>query len=410
MLNLIKKIWNLPQPIWIVIGLAGGVIAGATIGKPMLDLAIVGKLWVNAILLIVGPLVFCSVATGVMSLSHSNRSVGKLAGKAGIIYIASMAIGVAIAISIALVFNVGAGLPITELLKHSTHPQVIQHITSDNQVIHLLKSIIPRSAVQAFAKNNLLGIIFFAVLFGFCANLIGRKAKATRLVIQSFGTVFIQIMQIVMKFAPIGVFVILGGTIAETGIDTVQQFASVLLIIFSSFLVIFIVATMLVSIICRVNPLQFLRNLYPVILTAVSTSSSLATLPVNLRTAERRMGVDHKVSGFFMSVAATISLTGLCSWLSICAIAALHATGHSITVLDLTKILTICILGAISASGTPGAGIFTLALVWQSLSLPPELLGIFIGLDRCGIDQLSTVTNTSIDASGAVILGHSEGL
>ena len=398
-----SKRFGLPRlQMWhqILIAMLLGLAVGHFLGEPAKMLQPLGDIFMSLIRMCVVPVVFVSVVYGITSLTDL-AAMRRIAWKSIAIYMVSMAVMVVLAMSAASVFNVGVGFGLTvDAGAAAAEPTSLKDS---------LLSAIPSNPFKAFAEGALLPTIVFAVLFGLAVNLTGQKAAPVRGFFDSMSAVVFKLINMVLKFAPIGVFGLIAYVTADHGFSVLGhlgKLVGVAYVVMAFFLVVFCALLLMLF---RLNPLPFLRKAIPVQLFAYSSASSAATLPLNLETTQQRMGVDSRVASFVLPLGSTINMSGLSVYLGTVAIFASNAYGIELSLMQMVTIALTTTLTSIGAAGVPGAALVVMSLVLSSVGLPLEVIAVVAAIDRL-LDMGCTSVNVTGDTVTAVVVAKSEGV
>jgi len=356
--------------------------------------------------------VFVSIVCGVIAISDPIK-MGRVAIKSFTLYISTMAIGTVIALFMSLVvFNPGSGLSLN-LSGLSGSKNFLSSMgsigSSDMKLIDLFVSLIPANIITAFAEGNLLQIITFSIMVGVAINLIGEPAKPVARLFDSSSLVIFKVLNIIMSFAPIGVFALMALVVGTQGTDMlIALLGLIALIYFCMFIVIGGVYTAALAFIARLSPIPFFKKMFEVQLLAFSTTSSVATLPLNLKIAEKKLGINKSIANFVLPLGSTVNMNGLSTYMGIIAVFAANLYGIQLSFLDILTIIITSTLAAIGSAGVPAAGIVVLPMVLSSVGIPLDVIGLMVAINRV-VDMISTTTNITGDTLTAVLVAKSEG-
>jgi Na+/H+-dicarboxylate symporter len=359
-----------------------------------------GKIFVISLKLLVVPLVFVSLACGSSNLGESSRMIG-IGGKTIVLYLFTTAIAITLALTLARIVDPGLGFNLTTQAHYVPPPT-----PSLKQVII---DIFPANPIDAMAKGNMLQVIVFAILVGVAMSKCGEPGQRVREMLDSWNEVIMRLVMMLMAVAPIGVFCLLISLFAGMGftaiIDLVKYFLTVLGVLVLHFILTY---GTLIRVLGRLNPVTFLRRVTPVLAYAFSTSSSNATLPVTLETAEHRLGVKNEVASFTIPLGATINMDGTAIMQGVATVFIAQAFNVEITPVGYLMVILTATLASIGTAGVPGVGLIMLAMVLQQVGLPVEGIGLIIGVDRL-LDMTRTAVNVTGDMVVSTIVARSEG-
>jgi len=361
---------------------------------------VVGRIFVASLKLLVVPLVLVSLICGSSALGDSAR-MGPIAGKTIGFYLFTTGLAVSIALLVASAIGPGQGL---SLVTDTEFTAKAAPALKD-----VIVNIFPTNPVKAMAEANMLQIIVFALLFGYAMSHAGEPGQRLAGFFRDAEAVVMRMVAILMEFAPYGVFALLARLFSNMGLGAVLDLAGYFftlagLLVFRGF----VVYPTLLRLFGGVSPASLIQKMRPVWAFAFSTSSSGATIPVTLRTVEKRLGVHNSVAGFTVPLGATINMDGTAIMQGVATIFIAQVYGVDLSAGALFGVVLTAILASIGTAGVPGVGLITLALVLEQAGLPVEGIALIIGVDRL-LDMLRTVINVTGDAVASVVVAKSEG-
>jgi len=383
----------------IIIGLMAGVVVGALMGPDAEMLKPIGTLFIHAIKMLIVPLVFCSLVVGVTSMKDTSK-MGRVGLKATVLYLGTTAIAIMVGMVLATIFVPGEGLNMVanEAAVVNDAPPLIQ----------TLLNLVPKNPVGALASGNILQIIVFALGLGIALNLSGEKAEPVIKVFEGFAEGMYKLTEIVMKFAPYGVFGLMAWIAGKYGLDLLLPLAKVIAVMYLGALIqVGLVYTGMVSTFARLSPIQYLKGLVNPAVVAFTTTSSSGTLPATIKASREKHGVSTGISSFVLPMGATINMDGTAIYQGVTALFIAQAFGIELAMGDYLVIMLTATLASIGSAGVPGAGLIMLSLVLTSVGLPLEGVAIIAGIDRI-LDMARTTTNVCGDMMVTLLVGKSE--
>jgi Na+/H+-dicarboxylate symporter len=389
------------MPLWqqILIGLALGVLTGVLFKADALVLAPIGALFLNAIKMLIVPLVFVSLVAGITAMSDSAK-LGRISVKTIAIYLVTTAFAVSIGLLFGALFTPGEGMNMVA--------SGAQEAKQAPSLVQILVGLVPSNPVAAFAEGNILQIIVFAIALGVSMNLIGEKAAPAVKLFDSLAEVFYKLTDLVMRCAPIGVFALIAGVVASHGIEVLLPLAGVIGVIYlASITHMLLIYGGLLAVLARLSPLRFFKGAAPALAVAFSTSSSAGTLPVSIECARKNLGVSQGVAGFVLPVGATINMDGTAIYQGVLALFIAQAFGVDLNAGQYLMIILTATLASVGTAGIPGAGLIMLGLVLTSVGLPLEGVALIAGIDRI-LDMARTTVNVAGDLMTTTLVGSSE--
>ena len=359
-----------------------------------------GQIFKNLLLLIVVPLVFFSLVSGISSLSNMVK-LGSIASKTVLLYLLTTAFAVVIAIFFGWVFNISG---------YEGEVTSFNAPSGEANLYDTVLKVFPNNIFGAFVENNMLGIVFISILFGIALNLTDNLTDNLSKNFERLNIVFMKIVLIIMSFAPIGVFCLMGSYVMDKGLnifgDLIQY---VLILIFVLLFHLFFTYSLVLKIFANLNPFIFFKKMRNVALFAFTTSSSAATIPVTLKTVTDELGVKKDVSSFVIPVGATINMDGTAIMQGLATMFIASTVGVDLSMIEYIQIVLLAMVASIGAAAVPSAGTITLALILSSLGLPLDAIGLILAVDRI-LDMIRTSVNVSGDAAVACVVANSEQL
>ena len=377
-----------------------------------------GIIFVNLLKLIAVPLVFASLIKGVASLSDISR-LSKIGSRTVMLYLFSTVISVTIGLFFVNTIKPGDSFSEEKKIelreKYSSKADLKINDANNlknNGPLQFIVDIVPVNIIGSASENkNMLQIIFFAILFGIAIIVIpDGKTEYVRGFFDGVNEIILYMVDLIMNFAPYGVFALLASLVVDFGasIDLFQALGYYSLTVsFGLLLMIFVVYPLLLKLFTKVNYFSFFKAISPAQMLAFSTSSSAATLPVTMDRCENNVGVSKEVSSFVLPLGATINMDGTSLYQAVAAVFIAQAFGYD---LDLSAQLTIVLtatLASIGAAAVPGAGMVMLVIVLSSIGIDPEGIALIFAVDRI-LDMLRTVVNVTGDATVATIVASSD--
>lgn len=392
----------------IVVGIVCSVMVpdGSAVNEVMIEgvFYVLGQWFIRLMQMLVVPLVFCSIVCGAASMSDP-----KLLGKVGVgtivMYVLTTALAVMIALGLAAVLQPGVGLDLASVVQ--VEPKAT---TTDQTMADMLIAIVPSNVIAAMNNGTMLQIIFFALVLGFVLGHLGQKVATVNRFFVQFNAVMMRMIGLVLKVAPVGIFCLIARTFANLGIDGIMPMIKFIGTVYLGLAVqLLVVYMLLLFLFTRLNPFHFLRKMLPVMLFAFSTSSSNATIPLNMQTLERKVGVDQKVASFTIPLGATINMDGTAIMQGAAVIFIAQAFGIALSPAALVTVVITAVAASIGTAGVPGVGTIMLAMVFESIGLPAEGVAMIMGIDRI-LDMGRTAINITGDAVVTTIMAKLSGL
>ncbi|WCE03027.1 dicarboxylate/amino acid:cation symporter [Pseudoxanthomonas sp. JBR18] len=373
----------------------------------------IGQLFLRLLFMLVIPLVFSALVLGVVEIGDP-KSLGRIGLKTLLWILLVTTIAVTIGLVAVNLLQPGHGLPEAQralLMEAGAQRggEIVAKGQSNPSGIELLLNIVPKNPIAAAANGELISVMFFALMFGIGATVLRTPGVNTFVgACQGVYDICLRLIEWVIKLAPYAVAALLFSITAKLGFEVLVQLArfvgTVLLALGVHF---FIVFPTLLWLFCRVSPLAFWRGAQPAILTSFSTSSSSATLPTSLMVAEERLGVPRQVARFVCTLGATANMNGTALFEGITVLFLAQFYGVHLGLGQQVMILVLCVFGAIGAAGVPGGSLPVIAMILAMFGIPPEGIGLILGVDRL-LDMCRTTVNVTGDIVGSMVVAKGE--
>ncbi|MDU7331367.1 MAG: dicarboxylate/amino acid:cation symporter [Finegoldia magna] len=363
---------------------------------------VLGQGFIRLMQMLVVPLVFFSLVTGAMSMGDTKK-LGKIGVKTLVFYLFTTALAITLALLLASFIKPGVGIDLSKV-SQAAQADPAKVVSIKDTVLNL----IPTNPIKAMAEGNMLQIIFFALLVGIILANLGEKAHNVANIFEEFNDIMMDMTMIVMKFAPIGVFALIAKTFATLGLSAIFSMLKYMLtVVLGLGLQLFLVYMVLLTIFAKANPFKFLKKFFPVLGFAFSTSSSNATVPMNINKLEE-LGVSRKISSFTIPLGATINMDGTAIMQGVAVVFAANAYGMQLTPQNFLTVIAAATLASVGTAGIPSVGLITLSMVFNSIGLPISAIAMIMGIDRI-LDMIRTAINITGDAVCTVIVANSSG-
>lgn len=360
---------------------------------------LVGRIFIASLKLLVVPLVLVSLICGSSSLGDSAR-MGPIAVKTLAFYMATTAIAVSMALFFAVLISPGSGVEMAGAANFQAQEAP--------PLLDVLVDIFPSNPIRAMAEGKMLQIIVFALLFGYAVSHAGEPGRRIASFFRDMDAVIMKMVEVLMLLAPFGVFALLSKLFASMGIGAIVDLAAYFFTVVGVLLLHALgVYSLLLKLLARVSPVMMMRKMRPIWAFAFSTASSGATLPITLRTVEKRLGVHNSVAGFTVPLGATINMDGTAIMQGVATVFIAQVYGVDLSIGDFITVILTATLASIGTAAVPGVGLITLALVLEQAGLPVEGIALIIGVDRL-LDMVRTAVNVTGDATVSVVVGKSE--
>ena len=406
----------------ILIALVLAVFAGMLTGKESVLLGIsfyqvydfLGTLFLNALKMLIVPLIVSSIIVGIMGIG-SGSNLGRLGGKTLLYYTLTSLVAIVTGL---LVVNltlpgISDGQPIKDLIGLSDIPQGVSgHVEGKGagDVVAVFLRMVPPNIVSAAANGQMLGLIFFSLLFGFfMTRLNAPQGDVLRHFWQAVLDVMMHMTEWIMKFAPLGVFALVAKVVSVSGVDVIRPLAVFFMTVLGALAIHFIITmSLILRFVARVRPWRHYRAMSSALLTAFSTSSSSATLPLTMECVEQKAGVSNRVSSFTLPLGATVNMDGTALYECVAAMFIAQAYGLDLSLATQFTVVLVALMTSIGVAGIPSASLVAISVILGTIGLPLEGIGLILAVDRV-LDMGRTAVNVFSDSVAAVVIARLEG-
>lgn len=409
-----------------LLGILGGIIAHFAAGdSPGLATFIkyvtlpVGQIFLRLLFMLVLPLLFSALVLGVAGIGDP-RSLGRIGLKSLLYTVAVSAIAVFIGVTLVNLIRPGEGISpeVRARLQQNAPPAAAPAApaagaaaaATEKSPIDLIVEIVPRNPVKSAADGDFLGVMFFSLMIGLGVALVRTPAtQRFQEAVEGLLEVSMRLIDVVLAFAPIGVFALLFNLTAQLGYEILGQLAQYVGTVLLALLIHqFVVYSLAVRVLGGMSPVRFFRGIQEAMVTAFSTSSSNATLPTALRVAEEKLLLPPSVSRFVLTIGATMNQNGTALFEGVTVLFLAQFYGIDLSLTQQLTVVIICILGGIGTAGVPSGSIPVIAMILGLVGVPAEGIGLILGVDRL-LDMCRTVLNVSGDLAAAVVVSRGEG-
>jgi Na+/H+-dicarboxylate symporter len=392
--------------IGIILGIILGGLLGSLLGERMMWAGFLGKLFLNALKMIVIPLIVTSMITGVISLGDIRR-LGRTGAKTLLYYLTTTGISVAIGIILVNLIQPGVGSE-SGIVAGSQYADR----AGEYSIFDVILGMVPPNIIKAMSETKVLPLILFSLIFGGIVTTMGEKGKPLAEFFESANGAIMKFVHIIMLIAPFGVFGLIAGRFAEAGgvafADELMKLGKYFITVLIGLTIhAIIILTVMLKVLGKRSAKQYAANMVQALATAFSTASSSATLPVTMECVEEKNRVNHKASSFVLPLGATINMDGTALYEAVAAIFIAQLYGIDLTVGQQIIIFFTANLAAIGAAGIPEAGLVTMVMVLESVGLPIEGIASILAVDWF-LDRFRTTVNVWGDSVGAAVIAQTK--
>lgn len=386
----------------IMIGFVIGIVVGLLMGTQAAMFDFLGTILIRLLTMVVAPLVLCLLVCAAADVGDY-KTLGKIGLKTIVVFLTSTAFAVAIGLLFANVMNIGSGVTLTSATNaaQSADTKVPDALTT-------IIDIIPNNPFQALSEQNLLQIIFFALLFGFALIKLGDKGTAVLSFFRGCSEAMKEITSIVLEFTPYGVFGLMASVVGKNGLGILLPYLKTIIALYLASIIYLVVvqAGLMVGVLGHMNPIKFLKGMKEAALFVFATCSSVATIPLNLK-CTKNLGVSERIANFVIPFGAVMNMNGTAIYEAIAVVFTAQVYGIHLTLMQQLMVLLTATLASVGTAGVPGSGLVMLTIVIQSINLPMEAIGLLAGIDRI-LNMGRVVPNIIGDAATSILVAKSE--
>lgn len=374
-----------------------------------------GDIFIRLLKMLIIPLVFASIFMAIINVGNL-REIGKIGLKTVMYYLITTALAVVVGMLLVNIIHPGVGIDQGVLSNLNIHTSVPEKVSTQNVaergafviIIDTLIDMIPKNPIAAMAKGDILQVIFFTIFFAIITGLVGKESEAIVNVVAGLDKIMMRAVMVIMVIAPYCIFFIVTAIFMDLGIEAFVALGKYAITVLLGLTIhAGITLPLLVMIFGRYNPFGLLKAVSPAIMTAWTTASSAATLPLTMDCLEKRAGVERRIGDFVLPLGATVNMDGTALYESVAVIFIAELLGIHVTIGTQIVIFFTATLAAIGAAAIPSAGLVTMGIVLTAAGLPLEGIGLILAIDRV-LDQFRTAVNVWGDTSIAVIIGRME--
>lgn len=374
----------------------------------------VGQVFLRMLLMTVVPLVFASLTLAAGGFRDVGR-LGRVGGRTMMFFLASTAFSATLGLLLVNVIQPGGTMPqeIQQALMSEFGSEAQGLASADREPfgINTFISIVPRNVVEAAANGQMLSVIFFAIFFGAALTLIPEdKSRPVMAFLEGVNEVVLKLIGFAMALAPYGVFGLIFTATSRFGWHLLQNLLMYVVVVVAGLLIhAFVGLGTLVRVFGGLSPIVFYKRISEVMVTAFSTSSSSATLPTSLKTAERDLGVPGEIAGFVLPLGATMNMNGTALYEGVTVLFLAQVFGAELTLLQQVIVVIMAVLTAVGTAGVPGGSLPLIMIVLGTVGVPPESIALILGVDRI-LDMCRTTLNVTGDLAVTIAVARSEGV
>jgi Na+/H+-dicarboxylate symporter len=394
------KLWHK-----VTIGLILGIIVGIIAGEKTVYIKPVGDIFMNMIRMIIVPLIFFSLVTGISNISDP-KSLGRIGAKSCFAYLATTSVAILTGIAIAVFFEPGAGKTLD--LGSMNLDKVNVSMVKEFSYVGLLTGIVPQNAIAAMAEGNMLQIVFFSIFTGITIIKMGKSGKLLAEYCQVMAKFVFKMVSIIIEFSPYGAFALTAWVVGTQGTTVLFLLGKLVCYVMLGMVIQYLIFGVLIYVFAKMSPLPFYKKSFEYQALAFSTSSSKATLSTTMKVCQERLGISSSSTSFVLPLGAAMNMDGMAIYLGISAIFFAQVTGVDLSFHDYIIVVLTATIGSIGGAGVPGSSMIMLPMILTAINVPIEGVALIAGIDRI-LDMVRTTINITGDATITMIVDKSEG-
>lgn len=393
------KLWH-KVSLGLIFGIAYGVINGedASYIKP------IGDLFLNAIKMIIVPLIFFSLISGVSSISDPT-SLGRMGIKASIAYLVTTTFAVITGLTLAVLLEPGVG---SNLDLSPVSGSAVDGNLKDFSLIKMFTGIVPNNALAAMVEGNMLQVVFFSIFTGVTILRMGNLSKRLAEIFQMLAKLIFQMVAIIIEFSPYGALALTAWVVGTQGADVLNDLLKLVVVVLIGMTAQYIFFGVFIFVFAKISPFPFYKKSFEYQALAMSTSSSKASLATTMKVCREKLGISNTSTSFVLPLGAAMNMDGMAIRLGMCAVFFAQVAGIDLTLNDYIIIIITATVGSIGGAGIPGATMIMLPMVLTAAHIPIEGVALIAGVDRI-LDMVSTTINITGDATVTLIIDKNEG-
>lgn len=389
----------------VLIGLLLGVILGVTLKENVVYLKPFGDLFIRLIKMIIVPLIFFAIISGISSVQDS-KALGRVGIKASITYLLTTLFAIIIGLGIGTIFEPGSGI-ILDFTGEGT-AQITD--ASMAKIFDTILNIVPENAIDAMAQGTILQVVFFALFTGITLNTMESEvSKRLSSIFALLASMIFKMVHLIIQLSPLAACALTAWIVGTQGMVVLEKLLKLVGCAYLAFGIQYLVFGLIISLWTKLSPIPFFKKSLEYQTLAFSTSSTKAALPTTIKVCQNRLGISKISSSFVLPLGASINMDGIAIYISLCALFFAQATGKVLGFADYGCIILTGTLGSIGGAGIPGGTIVMLPMVLGSIGLPIEGVALIAGIDRI-VDMMRSTISITGDATVALCVDHSEGL
>lgn len=394
------KLWHK-----VALGLVLGIIYGLLNGENAEYIKPVGDLFLNAIKMIIVPLIFFSLISGITSISDP-ASLGRMGIKSCFAYLFTTTLAIITGLGLAILFQPGANssLDLSSLSSKDIDLSMVKEFSFNN----MITGIVPSNALHAMVEGNMLQVVFFSIFTGVTILKMGGLSQRLTDIFQMLSQLVFKMVAIIIQFSPYGALALTGWIVGTQGSGVLKDLLRLLITVVSGMAIQYLILGLLIYLFAKLSPLPFYKKSIEYQALAFSTSSSKATLSTTMKVCREKLGISHSSTSFVLPLGAAMNMDGMAIYLGMTSVFFAQVAGIDLALQDYIVIVLTATLGSIGGAGVPGASMVMLPMILTAVHIPIEGVALIAGIDRI-LDMLRTTINITGDATVTLIIDKTEG-
>ena len=391
-----------------ILGIVAGMVLSAVAPVEMSSalnenvLVPVKTMYMNALKMIVAPVVFFSIVSCIVRFSDLSE-LGRVGGRVIVLFLVTTCVAVAVGVASFLLFKPGQPLDAGQVVADASS---ITSQKMDVSIKDMIVNIVPANFLKAFIDSNMLQLIFMAVLCGVATGLIGKYSEMVKSIFEAFNELFLKMTTLIIRVMPLAVFCAICSMMLTMGLDTIRSVLGILGTFLFGLAVMAVLYCLMILVLGRTNPGPFMKKYAPMLLQVFSMASSNASIPINME-ACKKLGIDKKVYSLSIPLGATLNMDGTCIHLAVFALALAQTYGVQVTDATLAAMIVSIVVLSMGAPGIPGSGLICLSVLLAQMNVPVEAIGLVMGIDAL-VGMFRTVGNCMGDVAVSMVVARKE--
>ncbi len=399
--SITTKLWHK-----VALGLVLGIIYGVINGENTTYIKPVGDLFLNAISMIIVPLIFFSLVTGITGVSDPS-ALGRIGIKSCLIYLATTTFAIITGISLAVLLKPGVGSSLDFSSISST--AINTSMVKDFSFTKMLTGVIPTNAIRAMAEGNMLQVVFFSIFTGITLlHLENNLKKKLVEIFQMLSKLVFKMVSLIIQFSPYGAFALTGWIVGTQGMGVLTDLLKLIGTVITGMSVQYLILGAFIYLFAKLSPIPFYKKSFEYQTLAFSTSSSKATLATTMKVCREKLGISNTSTSFVLPLGAAMNMDGMAIYLGMCTVFFAQVSGIDLTSHDYAVIIITATIGSIGGAGVPGSSMIMLPMILTAVHIPIEGVALIAGIDRI-LDMIRTTINITGDAAVTLIVDKTEG-